>query len=286
MDAERIRYLEQQAFVARKLTLDSVNYAGSGHLGGAMSMIELLIVLYYGTMHITPENPENPERDRLVVSKGHGAPAIYAVLSMKGYFDAERLRTLNHNGTLVPSHCDMHKVPGIDMSTGSLGQGFSVAVGMALGAEMDGRGVYVYTIVGDGECQEGQIWEAAMFAGTRKLKNLIAFIDNNKAQVDGFTDEVNSVEPLCQKWESFGWKTQTVNGHNFEELLDAVEYAKSADQGPQIIILNTFKGRGLVGLEGTDQCHHVKMNAELYAELMEGLKRSVNELPCQKVKKV
>ncbi len=227
-------------------TMRCIGSIGVGHIGGCLSIVEILVELYYKHMNIDPSNPKMEARDRLVVSKGHAGPAVYAILANKGYFDKDLLLTLNSSGTSLPSHCDMNRTIGIDMTTGSLGQGFSCAVGVALGSQIKNDGAKIYTIIGDGETQEGQIWEAAMFAGHKKLSNLIAFTDYNKMQIDGTTDEVNTLEPLDKKWESFGWNVIVVkDGNSLEELDAAITSARAETEKPTMIIANTLKGCGV-----------------------------------------
>ncbi len=228
--------------------LRSVGHLGVGHLGGCLSVIELLAVLYFEQMNIDPENPKMAGRDRFVCSKGHAGPAVYATLANRGYFDKTELMTLNASGTNLPSHCDMNRTVGVDMTTGSLGQGFSCAAGIALGSKLENDGAYIFTLIGDGETQEGQIWEAAMFAAAKKLDNLIAFTDYNKLQIDGTVAEVCDVAPLADKWRAFGWNVIEVeNGNDVCEVSAAVSVAK-ANRGtlkPTMVILNTVKGCGV-----------------------------------------
>ena len=228
--------------------LSSIAHVGVGHLGGSLSIVDVLTVLYFEAMNIDPEDPHKQGRDRFVCSKGHAGPAVYAALANRGYFDKKELLTLNQGGTNLPSHCDMNRTPGIDMTTGSLGQGFSCAVGVALGSKLEKDGATVYTLIGDGESQEGQIWEAAMFAAAKKLDNLIAFTDYNKLQIDGTVAEVNDIAPLAEKWAAFGWNVIEVeDGNDVEQVETAVEHAKlGRDSGkPTMIILNTLKGCGV-----------------------------------------
>lgn len=229
----------------RKLVLKSIYSVGKGHVGGSMSIVETLAVLYFDKMNIDPAQPKMEGRDRLVVSKGHAGPAVYAALARRGYFEPELLETMNRIGTILPSHCDMNRTPGIDMTTGSLGQGFSCAVGAAVGSRIRKDGATIYTIIGDGESQEGQVWEAAMFAAHRKLDNLIAFTDHNRMQIDGMVDEVCSLGDLRAKWEAFGWFVQQVNGHDCEAVARAVEQAKAQTGRPSMILLDTVKGHGV-----------------------------------------
>lgn len=228
--------------------MTSIGHLGVGHIGGCLSIVELLAALYFKEMNIDPQNPKMPGRDRFVCSKGHAGPAVYATLANRGYFDKEMLMTLNQGGTRLPSHCDMNRTPGIDMTTGSLGQGFSCAVGVALGSKLENDGATVYAVIGDGESQEGQIWEAAMFAASRKLDNLVAFTDANKLQLDGAVDEINPVAPLGDKWAAFGWNViEVADGNDVYAVDEAIIKAK-ANRGtgkPTMVILNTVKGCGV-----------------------------------------
>ena len=228
----------------REETARSIGSIGIGHIGGCLSLAEILAVLYFKHMNINPENPHLAGRDRLVVSKGHAGPAVYAALALRGYFPKEELLTLNTSGTNLPSHCDMHKTPGIDMTTGSLGQGFSCAVGIALASRLSGDNATIFAIIGDGESQEGQIWEAAMYAGNQKLNRLIAFTDYNDMQIDGNVSQINDVAPLEDKWRAFKWHTLVVDGHDIQALDSAVQSAKGQDK-PTMIIARTIKGKGV-----------------------------------------
>ena len=239
--------------------MTTIGHLGVGHIGGCLSLAELLTVLYFKEMHIDPQNPKMPGRDRLVCSKGHAGPAVYAALANRGYFDKAELLTLNQSGTHLPSHCDMNLTTGIDMTTGSLGQGFSCAVGVALGSKLEDDGATIYAIVGDGESQEGQIWEAAMFAAAKKLDNLIAFTDYNKLQIDGPVAEVNDVAPLAEKWAAFGWNVIDVeDGNDLEQVEAAIEHAKLGRGGekPTMVILNTKKGCGVKWIEDLGAGNH------------------------------
>ncbi len=237
--------LDNKCREIRKLILKEIGTLGVGHIGGSLSMVELLVVLYEKHMKIDPKNPKMEGRDRLIVSKGHSGPAVYAVLADKGYFDKDWLLTLNKPGTNLPSHCDMNRTPGVDMTTGSLGQGFSCAMGIAKASKIRNDEATIYTVIGDGETQEGQIWEAAMFAAQHKLDNLIAFTDYNKLQLDGYVSDICDIAPLDEKWRAFGWNVIVVSdGHNCEEIDAAITMAKLADK-PTMIILNTVKGKGV-----------------------------------------
>jgi len=269
--SEDMKELAEQARRIRIETLKCIGKLGVGHIGGSLSLAEVLAVLYFDKMRIDPKNPQWPDRDRFVLSKGHGGPAVYATLALRGYFGMEWLETLNRPDTKLPSHCDMQKTPGIDMTTGSLGQGFSAAVGMALAAKADKKNLFVYTIIGDGESQEGQIWEAAMLAGGRRLDNLIAFTDYNKMQIDGYIENVNGLDPLADKWRSFGWQVQSVNGHDVSEIAYAIDNAQKIPGRPSMILLNTIKGKGAYFCENQLGSHNMKITEEMW-------KRAVAEL--------
>ena len=239
--------------------LTCIGHLGVGHIGGCLSVTELLAVLYFEEMRIDPNEPKKAGRDRFICSKGHAGPAVYATLANRGYFSKDLLLTLNQGGTHLPSHCDMNLTTGVDMTTGSLGQGFSCAVGAALGAKLEGDGAIIYTLIGDGESQEGQIWEAAMFAAAKKLDNLIAFTDYNKQQIDGTVAEVNDIAQLAEKWAAFGWNVIDVeDGNDVEQVEQAVEHAKlGRDSGkPTMIILNTLKGCGVKWIEDLGSGNH------------------------------
>ena len=253
----------QKAKEIRKLTVKCIANLGVGHIGGCLSIADLLSVLYYQVMNVDPTNCKQEGRDRLIVSKGHAGPAIYATLASKGFFDLDELKTLNQLNTNLPSHCDMNKTPGIDMTTGSLGQGFSAAVGIAIGSKLKKDGAYIYTIIGDGESQEGQIWEAAMYAAHKKLDNLIAFTDNNQLQIDGPTKEINNLEHLEEKWSAFGWDVYSIDGHDINSIYDSINKAKLIKNKPSMIILNTIKGKGVSFVEEAYVgSHNMKINKE------------------------
>jgi transketolase len=271
MDQEKLDFLQDKAKEARYLAIKALGNFGVGHVGGSMSVIEVMVALYYSEMNVDPKNPKWDDRDRLVVSKGHSGPALYSVLAMKGFFDRKELDTLNQPGTNLPSHCDMKRTIGIDMSTGSLGQGISAAVGMAMAAKLDKKAIKVYTIIGDGESQEGQVWEAAMLAHSRKLDNLIAFTDYNKLQLDSYTDDINTLEPLTDKWASFGWFVQSIDGHNFTAIIEAIQKAKAVVGQPSMIILNTVKGKGFSFCEGVVRSHNMVVTPEILKKALEEL---------------
>ena len=219
-------------------------------------------------MNIDPANPKMAGRDRLVLSKGHGGPGLYAILALKGFFDMKEIYTLNKPGTMLPSHCDRLLTPGIDMTTGSLGQGLSAAVGMALADRIDGNGARVYCIIGDGESQEGQIWEAGMYAAQMKLGSLTCFLDLNGQQIDASVDEVNSLLDAGEKWRAFGWNVQEVNGHDVQAIYDAVEAAKTCTDKPNMIVMHTDKGKGWKRIEGTTMSHSLSVSADDLAEAL------------------
>lgn len=267
LSAEKILELKLKANEIRKETVKTIASIGVGHIGGSLSIADVMAVLYFDEMKVDPKNPKWDGRDWLVVSKGHSGPAIYSTLAIKGFFDREMLYTLNKPNTNLPSHCDMRKTPGIDMTTGSLGQGASAAAGIALGNKMDGKDdTYTYLILGDGESQEGQVWEMAMFAAHRKLGNLIGFTDYNKLQIDGATDDVCSLGDIVAKYKAFGWDCIMVNGHDVAAIHDAIEAAKTVKDKPSMIILDTIKGKGISALEGKASCHNANINAEQCAE--------------------
>jgi len=255
MDKKVADGLKSTAREIRKLTIEEIGMLGQGHIGGAMSIVDILTLLYFHRMNIDPANPRKADRDRLVVSKGHAGPAVYATLALKGYFPKDWLSTLNKGGTRLPSHCDMNLTPGIDMTTGSLGQGFSAALGIALGLRISKLPSFVYTIIGDGESDEGQIWESGLFAAANKVSNLIAFTDYNKQQLDGYVKDVLDLGDLAAKWRAFGWFTQETDGHDFEALDAAIDAAKAQKDKPSMIIMNTKKGKGCSFAEGIEKNH-------------------------------
>lgn len=258
-----LKLLEQKSRDIRRLTVKAIGHLGVGHIGGCLSIADLLAVLYYDAMRVDPADPGKPGRDRLIISKGHAGPALYAVLSMKGYIPESELYTLNQLGTNLPSHCDMNRTPGVDMTTGSLGQGFSCAVGVAVGSRIRRDGANIFAIIGDGESQEGQIWEAAMYAAHAKLDNLIAFTDLNGFQIDGSTDEVNSLGDIAAKWRAFGWHTQEIDGHDHAAICEAIEAARREPCKPHMILLHTVKGRGVGFIERLGAANHnTTLNAE------------------------
>ena len=253
-----VRELEDVALKIRMLTIKSIGDLGVGHIGGSMSVIEVLTALYFSCMSVFPDDPLKMDRDRLVLSKGHAGPALYAALALRGFFPVEWLATLNRGGTKLPSHCDRNLTPGVDMTTGSLGQGLSAAIGMALGLRMNRVSNYVFAIIGDGETQEGQVWEAAMAAAHFLLDRLIVFTDCNKLNIDGYTREIMNLENLEAKWSAFNWAVQRVDGHSFPDILRAIDQAKVTRGRPSMIILRHRQGEGMhFRREHRDQSQHV-----------------------------
>ena len=262
LSKQKAEELKEFAKQIRIETIRAIESIGVGHLGGAMSVVEVLAVLYGGVMKIDPKNPGWEERDWFVLSKGHSGPALYATLALKGYFPKEELLTLNKPHTRLPSHCDRRKTPGVDMSTGSLGQGMSTALGVAKGLLMNGKPNRVYLVIGDGECNEGQIWEGAMFAAQRRLHNVIAFVDWNKKQLDGYLKDICDIGDIRQKFEDFGWYAQSVDGHDVTEIHTAIEKAQAQTERPSMIALNTVKGKDCNFCEGVFYNHNVTVSAE------------------------
>ncbi len=271
MDSLKKKELMKKATDVRIGIIEGVHAAKSGHPGGSLSIAEILTYLYFEYMNIDPENPKDENRDRFVLSKGHAAPALYSVLANRGYFDVSELKTLRHIGSFLQGHPDMKHIPGVDMSSGSLGQGISAACGMALSAKHFKNNFKVFTILGDGELEEGQVWEAAMFAGNKGLDNLTAFIDLNNLQIDGTIDEVNSAKPVDKKFEAFNWHTITIDGHDFEQIEAALKEAETVNK-PVAIIANTVKGKGVSFMENQVSWHGSAPNDEQYEIAMNELK--------------
>lgn len=259
-----IPYLESKANELRKNILTMIHEANSGHPGGALSIADVVTALYFHEMHIDPANPQWPDRDRLVLSKGHTCPVIYAALAMRGYFELDHIHTLRKLGSILQGHPDMKKTPGLDMTSGSLGQGLSAGVGMAIGAKLDNLPSRTFVILGDGEVQEGQVWEAAMTAAKYKLNNLVAIVDCNNLQVDGFCSDIMPVEPLDSKWEAFGWEVIKIDGHDMEQILAALDQAKKGEGRPVCILATTVKGKGVSYMENICEWHGVAPDADQY----------------------
>ena len=277
MDAAAKKQLELSACRVRMGIIEGVHSAKSGHPGGSLSCADILTYLYFAKMNIDPKNPKMENRDRFVLSKGHAAPALYSVLANRGYFDTELLNTLRKIGSILQGHPDMKHIPGVDMSTGSLGQGISAAVGMALSAKHFGDSFKVYTVLGDGEIEEGQVWEAAMFAANKGLSNLTAFVDYNNLQIDGTIDEVNSAAPIDKKFEAFNWHTIVINGHDFDQIEAALKEAETVDK-PVAIIANTVKGKGVSFMENQVGWHGSAPNDEQYEQAIAELKATLDSL--------
>ena len=264
MDVKRKTELSVIANKIRKNALTAVYSAKSGHPGGSLSIADVLALLYFEIMNIDPKNPKNPDRDRFVLSKGHAAPALYSALALRGYFPIEDIPTFRHTGSYLQGHPDMNKVPGVDMSTGSLGQGVSAAGGIALSAKLDNKNYRVYTILGDGELEEGQVWEQAMFAAHYKLDNLTAFIDFNGLQIDGDVTKVMNPTPIDKKFEAFGWNVIVCSAHDFDELERAIENAKNTKGKPTAIVMKSVKGKNVSFMENNAAWHGSVPNEEQY----------------------
>lgn len=273
--------LQITANEVRKGIVTAVHSAKAGHPGGSLSSADIFTYLYFEEMNIDPKNPKKEDRDRFVLSKGHVAPGLYSVLAQRGYFPVEDLLTLRHLGSYLQGHPDMKHIPGVDMSSGSLGQGVSTAVGMALGAKLSGDDYRVYTLLGDGEIEEGQVWEAAMFAGHRKLNNLCVIVDNNGLQIDGAIDDVCSPYPIDKKFEAFNFNVINIDAHNFDEIRAAFKAAKECTDKPTCIVAHSTKGKGVSFMENQCAWHGVAPNDEQYAVAMADLEK-VGEALCQK----
>ena len=270
---KRVEELEKFATDIRIQTIRQMKARGFGHMGGAMSICDLLSVLYGEQMKYDADNPEWEERDWLICSKGHARPAVYAALALKGFFPMDWLDTLNQPGTRLPSHCDHSKTPGIDVTTGSLGQGLSVAAGIAFAKKIEQKENTIFCIIGDGESQEGQNWEAVMFAAQQKLGNLILFVDDNKQQLDNMTSKICNMDSFAEKFRSFHWDVQEVDGHNINELNTAITTARNNDERPHVIVMNTIKGKGCSFAENILKNHHINVSAEQAEDAVNKLKR-------------
>ena len=274
--------LQKTANEIRKGIVTAVHSAKAGHPGGSLSAADLFTYLYFEEMNIGPKNPKKADRDRFVLSKGHTAPGLYSTLAYRGYFPVEDLKTLRHLGSYLQGHPDMKHIPGVDMSSGSLGQGISAAVGMALGAKLDGDSYRVYTLLGDGEIEEGQVWEAAMFAGHRKLDNLVVIVDNNGLQIDGKIEDVCSPYPIDKKFEAFNFHVINVeDGNDFDQLKAAFDEARTVKGMPAAIVMKTVKGKGVSYMENSVDWHGKAPNDEQYETAMADLEKA-GEALCQK----
>lgn len=265
--------LKKTANEVRKGIVTAVYNAKSGHPGGSLSAADIYTYLYFEELNIDPKNPRKADRDRFVLSKGHTAPGYYSTLANRGFFPVEDLKTLRHTGSYLQGHPNMNEIPGVDMSSGSLGQGISCAVGMALSAKLSGDDYRVYTLLGDGEIQEGQVWEAAMFAGHRKLDNLVVIVDNNGLQIDGPIDEVNSPYPIGAKFEAFNFNVVEIDGHDFDQIADAFKQAKECKGKPTAIIMKTIKGKGVSFMENQVSWHGSAPNDEQCKQALEELEK-------------
>ena len=273
--------LMKTANEVRKGIVTAVHSAKAGHPGGSLSAADIFTYLYFEEMNIDPKEPKKADRDRFVLSKGHTAPGLYSVLAQRGYFPVEDLKTLRHTGSYLQGHPDMKHIPGVDMSSGSLGQGISAAVGMAIAGKLDNADYRVYTLLGDGEIQEGQVWEAAMLAAHKKLDNLVVIVDNNNLQIDGAIDEVNSPYPIDQKFEAFNFHVINIDGNDFDQIEAAFKEARKTKGMPTAIIAKTIKGKGVSFMEDQAGWHGKAPNDEQYAQAMEELEKA-GEALCQK----
>ena len=278
MDNKLKNSLSIRAYNIRKDVIDAVYSASSGHPGGSLSIADVLAYLYFNKMNVDPKNPKDPDRDRFVLSKGHCAPALYGVLAEKGYFPKEDVKTFRKTSSYLQGHPDMKGVPGVDMSTGSLGQGICAANGMALAAKIDGKAYRVYTILGDGELEEGQVWEAAMFAAHYKLDNVTAFVDFNGLQIDGDITKVMNPTPIDRKFEAFGWHVIHIDAHNFDEIDAAVTEAEQTKGQPTMILLHSIKGKGVSFMENNYEWHGMAPNQEQYEQAITELDAKIKEL--------
>ncbi|MCM1024383.1 MAG: transketolase [Prevotella sp.] len=278
MDATIKKQLEATACKVRMGVIEGVYNAKSGHPGGSLSISDLLTYLYFAKLNVDPKNPKMPDRDRVVLSKGHCAPALYSVLAQRGFFPEEELKKLRHIGAMLQGHPDMKGTPGVDMSTGSLGQGISAACGMALGGKLSAAPYKVYAILGDGEIEEGQVWEAAMFAAHNKLDNLVAIIDNNGLQIDGKITDVCSPMPITDKFEAFGWHVITMNAHDFDDIERAFDEAEKINGKPVAIVQTSTKGKGVSYMENQVGWHGSAPNGEQYQQAMDELNEQLKQL--------
>lgn len=278
MDAVIRKQLKIRACKARMGIIEGVFNAKSGHPGGSLSCVDILTYLYFDHMNIDPQDPKNEDRDRFVLSKGHAAPALYSVLALRGFFPVEELKTLRKSDSMLQGHPSVKYTPGVDMCTGSLGQGISAACGMALGAKLAGKDLRVFTVLGDGEIQEGQVWEAAMYASAKGLDNLVAVVDNNGLQIDGKIAEVNSPYPIAEKFKSFGWNVLEISAHSFDEIDAAFNAAAEFKGKPSVIVASSVKGKGVSFMEDQVGWHGTAPNAEQYEQAMSELNAALAEL--------
>lgn len=278
MDKSTLNFLKTNACKVRISVIEGTFNAGCGHPGGSLSAADMITYLYFNEMKVFPNNPNADDRDRFVLSKGHAAPALYGALALKGFFSNDEIKTLRKVGSILQGHPSMKYTPGVDISTGSLGQGVSCAVGMALAAKLDKKDYRVYTLLGDGEIEEGQVWEAAMFACAKGLDNLVAIVDNNNLQIDGTVEQVNSPYPIVEKFEAFGWNVVEIDGHDFKEMEKAFENARNHKGVPTAIIMKTVKGKGVSFMENECSWHGKAPNSEQYVTAIGELKLALAEL--------
>ena len=278
MTNQEILEMQKIACKVRIWTIEGVFNAKSGHPGGSLSAADMMTYLYFKEMNVDPKNPKDPDRDRFVLSKGHCCPALYAVLALKGYFSTDEIKVLRHIGAMLQGHPDMKGTPGVDMSSGSLGQGVSAACGMALAGKLDNKDYRVYAMLGDGECEEGQVWEAAMFASHMKLDNLCLIVDFNGLQIDGHVNDVAGLEPLDEKFAGFGFEVIKIDGNDFNERETALEKAKTVKGKPTVIIANTVKGKGISYMENQVGWHGKAPNADEYKIAMDELNAQLKKL--------
>lgn len=274
MDSQKVRELQINATHVRKMALEAVHSAGAGHPGGSLSLADYLTYLYMVEMNVNPQDAKNPDRDRFVLSKGHCSPALYGVLAEAGFIPKEDIKGFRSIDSYLQGHPDMKKINGVDMSTGSLGQGISAACGMALAGKLDGKDYRVYTALGDGEIEEGQVWEAAMFAGAKKLDNLVVIVDNNGLQIDGKIEDVNSPYPIDEKFKAFNFHVINIDGHDFGQIAEAFEEARGTKGCPTAIIMKTIKGKGVSYMENQAGWHGKAPNEEEYKIAMEDLEKA------------
>lgn len=275
---ERVNYLKEKSREVRKNIIEMIYIAQSGHPGGALSAADIMTALYFDILNIDPQNPRWADRDRVILSKGHACPVWYSCLAMRGYFPIKELNTLRKFESILQGHPDMVKTPGVDITTGSLGQGLSMGVGMALEGKLVGKDFWVFVILGDGEINEGQVWEAAASAYKYKLNKLIAIVDKNRLQMDGFTEEIMPMEPIDKKFKAFNWKVYTINGHNMEEILISIENAKKIKDRPVCIIADTVKGKGVSFMENIREWHGKAPNYQEYLKAIQEIEESNDEI--------
>lgn len=273
--------LQITACKVRMNVIEGVYHAKSGHPGGSLSAADIYTYLYFKEMHVDPQNPKDPDRDRFVLSKGHTCPGLYGALAERGFFPREEMKGFRHIGSMLQGHPNMNDTPGVDMSSGSLGQGISAACGMALAAKLDNKEYRVYTLLGDGELEEGQVWEAAMFAGHKKLDNLCVIVDNNGLQIDGPISEVGGPEPIDEKFRAFGFDVQVIDGHDFDAIEAAFAHAKTVKGKPSVIIAKTIKGKDVSYMENQVGWHGTAPNTEQYEVAMEDLKKVLSGLEAE-----